>query len=183
MGVFSFLGLKTTSPGQAANRSGQTAYDFSFDKITGGALPLADFKNKVILVVNTASECGFTGQYEDLESLYQTYKDRGFVIIGVPSDDFGGQEPGSNDEILEFCESTFSITFPLTSKVEVVGNNIHPFYKWTSDVLGFGTRPKWNFHKYLIDANGNVIDYFNSTTNPSSERVVQAIEKLIASAS
>ncbi len=114
-----------------------------------------------------------------LKELYDKYKDRGFVVIGVPSNNFGGQEPGDNIEIKEFCESKFAITFPLAEKVDVVGENTHPFYQWAAEVLGFGTKPKWNFHKYLVNTDGQLVDYFNSTTNPGSDRITQAIEKVL----
>ncbi len=156
--------------------SNQTAYDFSFEKISGGQLPLADFKGKTLLIVNTASECGFTKQYKDLQQLYDEFKNRGLVVIGVPANNFGGQEPGSNSEIANFCETRFAVSFPMAAKVDVVGKNAHPFYKWAGSVLGFGTKPKWNFHKYLVNKNGELIDYFNSTTSPLSDRVKQAIE-------
>jgi len=157
----------------------KTAYDFSFETLDGKPLPLAQYKGKVLLVVNTASKCGFTPQYKGLEALYNTYKDRGLVIIGVPSNDFGGQEPGTATEIRHFCELNYGVTFPMTAKYDVVGDGAHPFYQWIHGVLGFGSAPKWNFHKYLIDADGKPVDYFASTTAPDSEKLVEAIEKLL----
>ena len=157
-----------------------SAYDFSFKPLVGdGALPLAQFSGKVLLIVNTASKCGFTPQYADLETLYQTYKDRGLVIIGVPCDDFAHQEPGSSDTIAEFCQLNYGVTFPMTQKEHVKGNDAHPFYQWAKKTLGLGTAPKWNFHKYLVNKNGQLVDYFNSTTNPLNERVKLAIEKCL----
>ena len=153
------------------------AYDFAFISIdTHKEMSLKNFKGQVILVVNTASKCGFTSQYADLENLYQEYKDRGLVIIGVPSNDFGKQEPGSNDEIANFCQINYGVTFPMAQKEKVSGKEAHPFYKWTKEILGFGTSPKWNFHKYLINREGNIIDYFHSTTSPQSDRLKKAIE-------
>jgi len=167
--------------GQAAAQADQrTAYDFTFHNLTGeGDLPLAQYKGQVILVVNTASQCGFTGQYDGLEKLYQTYKDRGFVIVGVPSNDFGAQEPGSNQEIAHFCKLNYGVTFPMAAKEDVVGDNAHPFYQWMDERFGLLGRPKWNFHKYLIDREGNAVDYFHSTTAPDSPRLINAIEKLL----
>ena len=155
-----------------------SAYDFSFKPLIGdGELPLAHFSGKVILIVNTASKCGFTPQYADLETLYQTYKDQGLVIIGVPCDDFAHQEPGANDTIAQFCQLNYGVTFPMTQKEHVKGKDAHPFYQWAKKALGLGTAPKWNFHKYLINKNGQLVDYFNSTTNPLNKRVTLAIEK------
>ena len=158
----------------------QTAYDFSFNTLKGEKpLPLKEFKGKVILIVNTASACGFTTQYEALERLYQEYKDKGVVIIGVPSNDFGHQEKGSNSEIAEFCKVNYGVTFPMTSKEIVSGEQAHPFYIWAKKTLGFGTAPKWNFHKYLINRDGALIDYFYSTTAPDNAKIKISIEKTL----
>lgn len=176
MALFSIL-----SGGAAnANEPEKNAYDFVFKKIEGGDMPLAEFKGKVLMVVNTASHCGFTGQYEDLQKLYAEYQSKGLEIIAVPSADFGNQEFGANDEIKEFCETKFAVTFPLAEKEVVSGDNAHPFYKWAGDELGFGTRPKWNFHKYLVDKNGKLVDHYNSTTNPNSASVRKRIDELLA---
>ena len=164
-----------------ANTVAQSAYDFTFDPLTGDTpLALADFKGKVVMVVNTASACGFTPQYEGLEKLYEKFKDRGFVIVGVPSNDFGGQEPGSNSEIAHFCKLNYGVSFPMAAKVDVVGDNAHPFYKWARDELGYISIPKWNFHKYLIGRDGKLVDFFHSTTAPDSARLIKAIEKLLS---
>lgn len=164
-----------------ANMNETSAYDFTFQKLHDeDMLPLKQFKGQVLLIVNTASHCGFTPQYNDLEKLYTTYKDQGLVVIGVPSNDFGSQEPGTSEEIAKFCEINYGVTFPMTEKEVVSGGNAHPFYKWAKQVLGFGTAPKWNFHKYLVDRHGNLIDYFNSTTSPDSKSIKQAIEKALA---
>ena len=163
-------------------KSEKTAYDFSFTAADGNKkLSLADFKGKVILVVNTASKCGFTSQYGDLEKIYEEYKDKGLTIIGVPSNDFGNQEPGSNEEIATFCQINYGVTFPLAQKEKVSGGSAHPFYIWAKETLGFGTAPKWNFHKYLINREGKLIDYFHSTTSPKSSRLKTAIEKALDS--
>jgi glutathione peroxidase len=155
----------------------QSAYDFTFHKLMGSEdLPLSAFRGKVILVVNTASKCGFTPQYQGLEKLYDTYRDQGLVIVGVPSNDFGGQEPGSDDQIAEFCKLNYGVSFPMASKEDVVGDNAHPFYKWACKKLGVLSAPKWNFHKYLISRNGQLVDFFISTTTPDSPRLIEAIQ-------
>lgn len=157
-----------------------SAYDFTFNTLMEGeAMPLSAYKGKVLLMVNTASKCGFTPQYEGLEKLYQHYKEKGLVIIGVPSNDFGAQEPGSSKEIAQFCQFNYGVTFPMTGKAVVSGEEAHPFYIWAKETLGFGTAPKWNFHKYLIGRDGLLIDYFHSTTSPDAERVRTAVEKAL----
>lgn len=174
--MFSFF----TSTVQAAT-SAKTAHDFAFTTLMGGeAMPLSAYKGKVLLIVNTASKCGFTPQYEGLEKLYQAYKDQGLTVIGVPSNDFGAQEPGSGEEIAQFCKLNYGVTFPMAGKEVVSGEKAHPFYVWAKETLGFGTAPKWNFHKYLISRDGTLIDYFNSTTSPDADRVKSAIEKALA---
>lgn len=157
----------------------QNAYSFSFKSIKGEDLPLANYKGKVLLIVNTASKCGFTKQYDALEKLYLEYKDKGLVIIGVPSNDFGSQEPGNEQEIENFCKVNFGVTFLLTKKEVVSGKDAHPFYLWARQTLGFGTAPKWNFHKYLINREGKLVNYFYSTTKPDSKKVVEAVKKLL----
>jgi len=154
-----------------------TAYAFSFKTLEGERpLPLKQFEGKVLLIVNTASQCGFTSQYEGLERLYTTYKDKGLVILGVPSNDFGRQEPGSNQDIAQFCKHTYGVTFPMASKEAVRGKDAHPFYVWAKGRLGVGSGPKWNFHKYLIGSTGQLIDFFHSTTSPDDDRLKNAIE-------
>ncbi|MCF8462527.1 MAG: glutathione peroxidase [Rickettsiaceae bacterium] len=159
----------------------EIAYNFSFISLNENKkLSLGDFKGKVIVIVNTASKCGFTSQYADLEKIYQEYKDKGLVIIGVPSNNFGGQEPGSNEGIATFCQLNYGVTFPMTQKEKVSGEEAHPFYRWAKKTLGFGTAPKWNFHKYLINRKGKLIDYFHSTTSLQSDRFKAAIENALA---
>lgn len=156
------------------------AYHFHFQTLTTHQdLPLSDFRGKVILVVNTASKCGFTPQYEQLETLYKQYKDRGLVILGVPSNDFAKQEPGNDAEIAQFCQINYGVTFPMTAKEIVSGSKAHPFYRWAYQTLGLGSAPKWNFHKYLIDRQGNLVTYYFSTTSPQAPRVIKQIEKLL----
>ncbi len=154
------------------------AYDYNFDGLNGGQIKLSDYKDKVIVIVNVASRCGYTPQYEDLQSLYNNYKNKNLVVIGVPTNNFK-QEPGSNDQIKDFCETNFGITFPMTEKINVIGPNSHPFYKWAKKDFGIGAIPKWNFHKIIIDRNGKVIDTFASFTKPTSKRFISSIEKLI----
>lgn len=159
--------------------SDKNAHDFSFTAIDGSPLPLSQFKGKVLLVVNTASECGFTGQYQGLQKLYDAYKNKGLVVLGVPSNDFGGQEPGSANEIKKFCETKFRVTFPLTEKAVVKGENAHPFYQWVSGLKGV-IAPKWNFHKFLIAKDGSYVDYYISATEPDSDKIRKAVEKELA---
>jgi glutathione peroxidase len=156
-----------------------TAHDFSFTSIDGANLRLADFKGRVILLVNTASMCGFTGQYEGLQSLWSDYKDRGLVVLGVPSDDFGGQELDTAEQVKSFCTLNYGIDFPLTDITVVKGPNAHPYYKWIADVHGSLALPRWNFHKHVIDADGKLVDWFASTTSPKSNRLRTAIERAL----
>ena len=154
----------------------KTVHGFIFDALTSEkTIDLGDYEGKVVLIVNTASKCGFTKQYQGLENLYQGYKDQGFVVLGVPCNDFGGQEPGTHGEISEFCQIHYGVTFPMTAKYSVKGDRAHPFYKWARVQLGFGTAPKWNFHKYLVDRKGELVDYFLSPTAPNSKRLVKAV--------
>lgn len=155
-----------------------TAHDFTFENIDGGPLPLSDFAGKTVLLVNTASMCGFTAQYEALQAVYDKYRDAGLVVLGVPSDDFGGQEYDSADEIKQFCEINYGIDFPMTEKVKVKGPDAHPYYQWVKSQGGMKV-PRWNFHKHVIDANGNLVDWFASTTAPDSSKVIDTIEKLL----
>lgn len=138
---------------------------------------LCQYQGKVVLVVNTASFCGFTSQYEGLEKLYAKYKDRGLVVLGFPSNDFGQQEPGSNKEIADFCKNTYDVKFPMFAKSSVSGSNPNPLFKML--IAKTGTTPKWNFYKYLIDRNGNVVDSYGSMTKPSSNSITSEIEKLL----
>lgn len=155
------------------------AYDFNFNDLDGSSLSLSHFKNKVIVVVNVASQCGFTKQYEDMQKIWEKYQDKGIVMLGVPSNDFGSQEPGNSKEIKNFCEAKFGITFPMTEKVIVKGKNAHPFYLWAKKNHGMSAIPKWNFHKIIIGRNGKIIDTFASITSPSSKRFIAAINKAL----
>ena len=157
----------------------QSAYDFSFPSLSGGTLSLAEFAGRPMVIVNTASQCGFTPQYDGLQALYQRYQDQGLVVIGVPSNDFGRQEKGDAEEIKSFCEVNFGITFPMTDKVKVKGDEAHPFYLWAKNNVGFAGRPRWNFHKFVIGKNGQIIDWFASTTTPDSAKFIKAVESAL----
>ena len=138
---------------------------------------LCQCQGKVIMVVNTASFCGFTSQYEGLEKVYARYKDKGFVILGFPSNDFGQQEPGSNKEIAEFCKNTYDVKFPMFAKSSVSGKDANPLFKML--ISKTGTSPKWNFYKYLIDRNGNIVESYNSLSKPDGKSITSEIEKLL----
>ena len=154
---------------------------FTFASISGGEpISLSEYSGKVVMVVNTASKCGLTFQYEGLEQLYQSYKDRGLVVLGVPSNDFGGQEPGSDTEIARFCQLNFGVSFPMTTKYKVRGKNAHPFYHSAQQILGKEASPKWNFHKYLIGRDQHLLNHFGSTTAPNDKRLVKALESALA---
>ena len=161
----------------SANYS-QLAYDFQFRSLEGGLIKLSDYKDKVLVLVNVASRCGFTKQYGDLQNLWTNYKEKDLIVIGVPTNDFK-QEPASNSDIKDFCEQNFNINFPMTEKINVLGKDAHPFYKWAKDNFGNGAVPKWNFHKIIIGKNGKVINTFASITNPSSKKFVNFIESQI----
>ena len=171
--MISFLGINVK-----ANYK-KLAYDYKFNDLDGIEINLNEFKSKVIVVVNVASQCGFTNQYEDMQKIWDKYQDKGVVILGVPSNDFGKQEPGTNEEIKNFCEAKFGITFPMTEKVSVKGENAHPFYIWARENYGKSAIPKWNFHKIIISKFGKIEDAFTSITNPSSKKFIYALEKAI----
>ena len=169
--MFSFL-----NNSKAENKS---FYDLSINSIDGNEIKFSNFKDKSILIVNVASNCGFTKQYEDLQKLYDLYKSNGLIVLGVPSNQFGNQEPGSEKEIKNFCEANFNITFPMTSKYDVKGDKAHPVYLWAKESYGNSAIPKWNFHKILIDKNGKIQDTFASFTNPMSNKIKKEIEKIL----
>ena len=157
----------------------KTLFDFKINSISGNELNLSDFKGKTLLIVNVASKCGFTKQYADLQKLYELNKDKGLVVLGIPSNQFGGQEPGSANEIKNFCETNFNITFPMTSKYNVKGDKAHPIYLWAKESYGKSTVPKWNFHKILINKEGKVEDTFLSFTSPMSKKIIDRIEQIL----
>jgi glutathione peroxidase len=155
------------------------ALDFEMRRLAGDeTVKLCDaYQGKVVLMVNTASKCGFTGQYDGLEALYDKYRDRGLVVLGFPSNDFGGQEPGSEEQIQKFCRLTYSVEFPMFEKIHVKKGQAAPLYQYLASQTG--AYPKWNFYKYLIDREGKVVDYYSSITSPESKKLVKAIEKLL----
>ena len=152
------------------------AHAFSFTSIEGKPLAMAGFEGKAVLLVNTASACGLTPQYKGLEALWRTYKDKGLVVLGVPSNDFGAQEPGQEAEIKSFCEVRYGVDFPLTKKEHVVGAEAHPLYQWIAKELGEAAVPRWNFHKYLIAKDGSIAGTFGSRTEPEAADLKQAID-------
>tara|TARA_B100000780_G_C21071065_1_gene430993 strand:- start:670 stop:1224 length:555 start_codon:yes stop_codon:yes gene_type:complete len=154
-------------------------FDLNIKSNNGESLNLNQYKDKTILIVNVASKCGFTKQYSGLQTLYDRYNKKGFVVIGIPSNQFGGQEPGSNKEIKEFCETNFNITFPITDKVDVKGNNAHEIYTWARENYGSSSVPKWNFHKILINKDGKVQNTFNSFVDPLSKKIIKEIETIL----
>jgi glutathione peroxidase len=154
-----------------------TAHDFSFASIDGAPLPFSAWAGRPVLVINTASFCGYTGQYAGMEKLSQTYRDRGFVLLGVPSNDFGAQEPGEEAEIKAFC-ATYFVSFPLSRKEKVVGPNAHPFYRWVAAEEAGGP-PKWNFHKYLVDGQGQLAGAWPSSVAPLAKEIVGAVEAVL----
>ena len=156
----------------------KTFFDFNIKSIEGNEIYLKDFKNSVILLVNTASYCGFTKQYDGLQKIYQKYKDKGLIVIGVPSNSFN-QEKNYESEIKEFCDVNFSITFPMTSIYDVRGENAHPIYKWAKDNYGKSAVPKWNFHKIIINKEGKIEETFSSLTKPTSNKILNILDKLL----
>lgn len=164
----------------AAAPAVKSAYDIRMTSIDGKPMPLSQYKGRVLLVVNTASFCGYTPQYEGLQKLYDSYRDKGLTLIGVPSGDFRSQEYGSNAEIKQFCESKFGIRFPMTEKTSVVGPGAAPFYKWAAATLGPDKAPKWNFHKYLVGRDGRLVAAFGTKVAPDAAELRAAIEKALA---
>lgn len=166
------------SVSRTVGRSG--AHAFTFEAIDGGALPLAQFYGRAVLVVNTASQCGFTGQYEGLQALWTRLRPRGLSIVGVPSNDFAGQEPGSNAQIQAFCKLNYGVDFPLAARTVVRGPEAHPFYAWAERELGASARPAWNFHKILIGRDGRALAAFPSRVAPDAPELLQAIDAALA---
>lgn len=171
------LAASMSGPSAAA---GGSAYDFEFTSIDGAPLKLADWRGKALLVVNTASFCGFTQQYAGLQDLWREYQNRGLIVVGVPSNDFGDQEPQSEADIKKFCEGAYGVTFPMTAKQKVTGEAAHPFFKWAAGAIGSGGAPSWNFHKYLIGRDGRLAHGFSSQMTPASAEIRAWIEKVLA---
>ena len=153
-------------------------YDFKINSITGDQIDLKDFKGKPILIVNTASYCGFTKQYNDMQELWEKYRDRGLIVLGVPSNSFN-QEKSDNSAVKEFCEVNFNINFPLTEITDVKGDNAHEIYKWAKENYGKSAVPKWNFYKILINKEGKIEDTYASLTSPTSNKITKKIENLL----
>lgn len=172
-----FMAADVGNAGPAEKPSG---FDHVFESIDGKQMDLAQWRGKALLIVNTASFCGYTRQYEGLQKLWEKYEAKGLVVIGVPSNDFGGQEPKAEAEIKNFCEGAFGVTFPLTAKYEVKGANAHPLYKWAVGAIGTSAQPRWNFHKILIGRDGRAIAGYPSSTEPLSTTLVKAIETELA---
>ncbi|MDX1923012.1 MAG: glutathione peroxidase [Alphaproteobacteria bacterium] len=181
--IIALFGLFLSSQAIAAEMTPvDNAYAFTFTSIEGKPLPLSAYAGKVILVVNTASQCGFTPQYEELQKLHEKYKDKGLVVLGVPSNDFGGQEPGNEREIKAFTHNKFHVTFPLTTKTEVTGDKPHPFYDWAARQENsglLGARPRWNFHKFLIGRNGLLVGSYISSISPMGDTITGDVEKAL----
>lgn len=159
----------------------KTAFDFEFTSLKGKPMPLSEYAGKPVIIVNTASKCGFTPQYKGLEEVWQRHKADGLIMLGVPSNDFAGQEPGTSMEIEQFCEINFGVDFPLTEKVHVKGADAHPLFNWLGEQGGFLSRPRWNFYKYFIGRDGKLKDWFASVTTPDSAKFTRAVEKLLKS--
>jgi glutathione peroxidase len=153
-----------------------SAHDFTLPGIGGGEIRLKDFAGAAVLLVNTASECGFTPQYRDLEALWRERKGKGLVVLGVPSNDFGAQEPGTDADVRAFCETNYGVTFPLAGKQTVIGAGAHPLYRWIAAELGEGAAPRWNFHKYLIGRDGEIAGAWPSKVAPNSPEIAKAID-------
>lgn len=173
--------LLAMGPTTQSREAHSAASAYEFEAIEGGKLPLSKWQGKVLLVVNTASFCGYTHQYEGLQTLWERYEKRGLVVIGVPSNDFGAQEPKSESEIASFCQGAFGITFPLTTKEAVLGPQAHPFYRWAREILGAGSAPRWNFHKYLVGRDGKLIAGYGARVEPLSPALIGAIEMALGS--
>lgn len=171
------VGVLCVSPQQV--RAQASAHAFTLTSIDGNALPLAAYAGRPVLVVNTASMCGYTYQYAALQRLWSAYRDRGLVVLGVPSNDFGSQEPGSATEIKTFCEVNFDVDFPLSEKVRVKGDGAHPLFVWLREELGPEAGPRWNFHKYLIGADGRALGWWPSSVEPDSAEIRAAVESVL----
>ena len=157
-----------------------TAHDFSFKTIDGAPLSMASFQGKAVLVVNVASQCGLTPQYAGLEDLWKAKKDKGLVVLGVPANNFGAQEPGTESQIKTFCETRFGVDFPMTAKEDVIGAAAHPMYQWLAGELGEDAAPKWNFHKYLINKDGTIAGVFGPRTTPDDPQMNKEIDAALA---
>ena len=176
--VAALVALVSATPSSAAESPCPSFLDHKLVNLQDQPVSLCQFRGKVLLVVNTASECGYTPQYESLEKLYRRYRDKGFVVLGFPANDFGGQEPGSNKEIAQFCQLNYGVTFPMFAKTSVVGTNANSLYRALA--ARTGKPPRWNFHKYLLDRTGQPVAVFESAVDPQDPQVTSQIEKLLA---
>ena len=154
-------------------------FDLNIKSLEGNNIEFSKFKNKAVLIVNVASNCGFTKQYYDLQKLWEKYKNKGLIVLGIPSNQFGGQEPGTNEEIKKFCEVNFNVNFPMSDKIDVKGENAHPLYLWAKKNFGKSAVPKWNFHKILINKDGKIQNTYSSLTKPTSNKITNEIEKIL----
>ena len=185
-GLVFFISISANALQSNDNQKGanmKSIYDFTMKDIDGKDVKLEQYKGKAILIVNVASKCGFTPQYEGLEKIYSRYKDKGFVILGFPANNFMGQEPGTNEEIKQFCSLNYNVTFPMFSKISVKGKDIAPLYKYLTEKETnpeFSGKISWNFNKFLVDRDGKIVARFGSRAKPESEEVIQAIEKVLA---
>jgi glutathione peroxidase len=180
--VAAYFAYRILGPGPAAANPAppnSKFYDFTMKDIDGRDVPMASFKGDVLMVVNTASRCGFTPQYEALQAVYGKYKDRGFKVLGFPANNFMGQEPGSNEEIKDFCTTRFKVSFPMFSKISVKGEDQHPLYNFLTTQSPFPGAVSWNFNKFIIDRDGNVVARFGSGDKPDDAKVIAAIEKAL----
>lgn len=174
-----FLILTSISILMATTERVETVYQYELNSIDGENISLSDYEGDLLLIVNTASECGFTPQYEGLQELYETYSDQGFKVLGFPANNFGGQEPGSDEEIAQFCQANYGVSFPMFSKISVKGDDQHPLFTYltSADNLDFKGEISWNFEKFLIDRNGNLVRRFKSNVEPMSEELTSAIKE------
>ncbi len=179
--LLTFFGCKkiNSRPENYMNKADtKTLYEFKMNSIDGNEVDLSQYKGKKVLIVNVASECGYTPQYEGLEKLYETYKDK-LVILGFPANNFGGQEPGTNDQIKSFCKDHYNVTFPMFEKISVTGSDQHPLYQWLSqkDLNGWNDqKPTWNFCKYLIDETGHLVKFYSSAVDPMSDEITSQLK-------
>ncbi|HZI17872.1 MAG TPA: glutathione peroxidase [Pyrinomonadaceae bacterium] len=176
-------GAASSEPQRAAAAEGRTLYDYTVKDAKGRDVSLADYRGKVVMLVNVASKCGYTPQYDGLQKLYERYRDRGFVVLGFPANNFGGQEPGTDEQIQDFCRLNYGVNFPVFAKISVKGDDKHPLYQHLTDEAtnpGFAGEVKWNFNKFLVGKDGRVVARFESADKPESEKVTQAVESALA---
>jgi len=173
------LGFIRANAEEAANQSPQSIYDFTVESIDGAQVPLTDYRGKTVLIVNTASKCGFTSQYGQLEALYKRYRSKGFEVLAFPANNFRQQEPGTNAEIRKFCSLNFGVDFPLFAKISVKGEDIHPLYRYLTQDSGFPGDITWNFNKFLVDRDGRVVARYDSRTVPLDKEVTDKIDELV----